>query len=187
MPRTLPVVQTNLNHSRRAQDLFVHGLAERQVGLAVVTEPYSVPDSSPWVGDDGGSVAIWARKGREFPPGSVVERGRGVLLYKWGRLLVAGCYISPNCDLAEFEGFLDRLKVMITSHLAGPMLVLGDFNAKSTGWGNPKTTARGEALEVWAGGMELRLVNHLHIIMEVVATQQQQADLPPHVAPTQRP
>ncbi|XP_076278310.1 uncharacterized protein LOC143208112 [Lasioglossum baleicum] len=119
MPRTLSVVQTKLNHSRQAQDLFVHGLAERQVGLAVVTEPYDVPDSYPWVGEVEGSVAIWAK----------------------------------------FEGFLDRLKVIVTPHLAGPMLVLGDFNAKSTGWGNPRTTSRGEALEVWAGGMELRLVN----------------------------
>lgn len=53
------ILQVNLNHARRAQDLFCHSLVERGTGLAIVVEPYQVSDrNSNWVGDKNGSVTI---------------------------------------------------------------------------------------------------------------------------------
>lgn len=37
------IIQANLNHARRAQDLFLHTMAERGCGLGVVAEPYAPP------------------------------------------------------------------------------------------------------------------------------------------------
>ncbi|XP_076301658.1 uncharacterized protein LOC143219640 [Lasioglossum baleicum] len=153
------VLQANLNNCRRAQDLMVQRLAELEVGLAVAAEPYEVPDHPQWFGDLEASVAIWVRQSARLPPFSGVERSRGAVLVKWGRLLVAGCYCSPNCGSAEFEAYLDRLRDMVTPHLTGPVLVLGDLNARSTSWGNPRTEPRGGILEDWMEGLELRLLN----------------------------
>lgn len=53
------LLQTNLNRSRRAQDLMFQSLAERRVGLAVAAEPFRVPDAS-WSAEDlSGTVAVF--------------------------------------------------------------------------------------------------------------------------------
>ncbi|XP_053990181.1 uncharacterized protein LOC128882571 [Hylaeus volcanicus] len=153
------LLQANLNNCRRAQDLFVQCLTEWQVGLAVAAEPYRVPEHPHWFEDEAGSVAMWCRVGRGVPPCSVVERGRGMILVRWGRFLVVGCYCSPNSDSAEFERYLDRLGAMMAPYLAGLVLILGDLNARSTDWGNPRTGPRGGALESWLEGHGLLVLN----------------------------
>lgn len=53
------LLQTNINHARQAQDLFVHTLAERDCGLGVVVEPYRVPAGHPcWAANLTGFVAF---------------------------------------------------------------------------------------------------------------------------------
>jgi len=37
----LTILQANLNHARRAQDLFLHTMAERGCWLGVASEPYA--------------------------------------------------------------------------------------------------------------------------------------------------
>ena len=43
------ILQSNLNHSARAQDLLLQTMAEWNIGLehiAILAEPYRVPDST---------------------------------------------------------------------------------------------------------------------------------------------
>ncbi|XP_054014010.1 uncharacterized protein LOC128895441 [Hylaeus anthracinus] len=145
---SLEVLQANLNHCRRAQELMVHCLAEWRVGLAVATELYQVPDHPHWFGDEDGFVAMWYRRhSATVPPCTVVERSPPTVLVKWVRFLVAGCYNSPNCSAAELGRFLDRLGAMLAPYMADPVLVLGDLNVRFTAWGNPRTGSRGGALQ----------------------------------------
>ena len=39
------------------------------------------------------------------------------------------------------------------------LLILGDFNAKSSAWGSTITNARGNTLAEWAASLDLRLLN----------------------------
>ncbi|XP_076397819.1 uncharacterized protein LOC143266091 [Megachile rotundata] len=153
------ILQANLNHSARAQDLFVHTLAEWQVGLAVAAEPYKVPEHPHWFGDDVGSVAIaWTT----LPGSSVCElitRGRGFVAVNWDGTAVVGIYAPPSWTLARFEEFLDGMSACIARCLPRPLLVLGDFNSKAQAWGSPSTDARGEAVLDWAAANGLRLLN----------------------------
>ncbi|XP_072948710.1 uncharacterized protein [Epargyreus clarus] len=57
---SLKILQGNLNHCRGAQDLLQQRLVDCSVALAVVAEPYSVPEHPRWVGDDVQSVAVLA-------------------------------------------------------------------------------------------------------------------------------
>lgn len=72
------LLQVNLNHACQAQHLMLQNLAERGMGLAIVAEPYRIPDNNPnWVGDNNGSAAI-VRVAADFsPPLQVTERGEG--------------------------------------------------------------------------------------------------------------
>lgn len=45
-----------------------------------------------------------------------------------------GVYFSPNRNLAEFETFLDDVGDMIRRRYPHPVVISGDFNAKSTAW-----------------------------------------------------
>ncbi|XP_028041925.1 uncharacterized protein LOC114251742 [Bombyx mandarina] len=129
------ILQGNLNHSARAQDLLIQSMAERLTHLAVVAEPYRVPSVPDWAGDIDGLVAV-------------VQR-----------LLVVGVYFSPNRPLAEFESFLDELGQVVGRSRSGRALVFGDLNAKSSAWGSPVTCPRGRETEEWLVGSGLVILN----------------------------
>ncbi|KAJ0169562.1 hypothetical protein K1T71_014747 [Dendrolimus kikuchii] len=144
------VVQGNLNHCATAQDLLVQSMAQWGIQLAVVAEPYYVPPRSDWAGDLDGLVAIIVRTAAACPPLAGVVRGRGYVAATIGEIVVVGGYFSPNRRLADFEGWIEEVGTVVARSRPRPVLVLGDFNAKSVSWGSPNTCARGEALEEWA-------------------------------------
>ncbi|XP_053989964.1 uncharacterized protein LOC128882396, partial [Hylaeus volcanicus] len=103
-----PIIQINLNHSARAQDLLMQTLVEWGAGLTVLAEPYRVPDHPYWMGDLLGSAAIvWSgRPGT--PPLELLECGRGYLAVDWGGIAVVAIYAPPSWSLASVEGYLDE-------------------------------------------------------------------------------
>ncbi|XP_060831153.1 uncharacterized protein LOC132915369 [Bombus pascuorum] len=130
----------------------------RAVVLAVVAEPYCIPKASNWIGDASGLIAItWPCTAGIS--GSLVGRGPGFVAVQWMDIVVVGVYISPNCGIRAFGDFLDEMGECIRRCLPHQVLVLGDFNAHSTQWGNDRTTASGRELTNWAAGLGLLLVN----------------------------
>ncbi|XP_072948772.1 uncharacterized protein [Epargyreus clarus] len=140
-------------------DLLHQCLVDCSVSLAVVAEPYRVPEHPRWVGDDAQSVAVYWAGGEGDPPCSRLHSERGIVAVEWGPLAVLGCYVSPNCTLAAFETFLDRVANCVRSCLPRPVFVMGDFNAHSRVWGNRRDSVKGRATLEWAGGLDLRLLN----------------------------
>ncbi|KOB77016.1 reverse transcriptase [Operophtera brumata] len=159
MDHTIRVLQCNLNHCRSAQDLVLQTFAQWSIALAVVAEPYRIPDHPRWFGDELDSVAIYWGGSQGDPPCALIERGQGFVATEWGHLAVVGCYISPNCTLVEFEVYLDAVGNCIRRCLPRPVLLLGDFNAHSREWGSPQDNPRGETIVEWAAGIDLRLLN----------------------------
>ncbi|XP_069362437.1 uncharacterized protein [Maniola hyperantus] len=151
-------LQSNLNHCAAAQDLLLQSIAEWQIDVAVACEPYYIPTQSHWVGDLDGSVVVLTgnNTGTQL---SVVERGSGYAVAKWGELVIIGTYFSPNRSLAEFETYLDTVGAAVLRQTGGHVIVLGDFNAKSRAWGSPSTDGRGRAVQVWALLSGLSLLN----------------------------
>ncbi|XP_025267607.1 uncharacterized protein LOC105250072 [Camponotus floridanus] len=153
------LLQANLNHSARAQDLLLQTLAEWNIDLAVAAEPYRVPAKSNWIGDADGSVAIIGRGTADAIPLTLIGRGGGYVAAQWGEIAVVGVYFSPNRDQAEFRAYLDRVATAIRRQLPGPVLVAGDLNAKSAEWGSPVTDARGLDLAEWGNELGLVILN----------------------------
>ncbi|XP_064292003.1 uncharacterized protein LOC135309707 [Plodia interpunctella] len=139
-------LQANLNHSARAQDLLLQSMAEWDLDVAVVAEPYAVPSLPHWAGDLDGLVAIVARPGAA-PPLAIKKRGNGFVVAVRGEYAIIGVYFSPNRDLPALERFLDALGPEIRRLAPLKVFVAGDFNAKSTAWGNPATEPKGRKVE----------------------------------------
>lgn len=155
----LHVIQANLNHCARAQDLLFQSLAQWMISVAVVAEPYSIPPRDDWTGDVDGSVALVVRTVADGLPMTGVIKGRGYVAALCGEVWFAAVYFSPNRCLADFERFLDEIGARVGQFLPRPVIVAGDFNAKSTAWGSPVTDARGAALEEWALAADLVVIN----------------------------
>ncbi|XP_067212239.1 uncharacterized protein [Linepithema humile] len=154
------LLQANLNHARRAQDLFLGDLCGRDAGLGVVAEPYRMPESNPnWVSASNGSVAIVRRHSPRSPLLTLVERGVEFVIARWGALYVVGVYASPKRPHPEFREHLRAMGAGIRRCLPHPVLVAGDFNAWAQAWGSRYTNIRGEAVLDWAAGLGLLLQN----------------------------
>ncbi|XP_041984091.1 uncharacterized protein LOC121736777 [Aricia agestis] len=140
--------ESNLNHCAQAQDLWVQAILERRVDVAVVAEPYRVLARDDWIGDVDSSVAVVLGSNIVPPSSGNTTRGQGFVVVGLRALTVVGVYFSPNRPLAEFEALLLRLTAYIEGS-SPPVVVAGDFNAKSTLWGSPATNARGRVVEDW--------------------------------------
>ncbi|KAJ0177648.1 hypothetical protein K1T71_006521 [Dendrolimus kikuchii] len=148
-------------------------MAQWGIQLAVVAEPYYVPPRSDWAGDLDGLVAIIVRTAAACPPLAGVVKGRGYVAATIGEMVVLGGYFSPNRRLADFEGWIEEVGTVVARSRPRPVLVLGDFNAKSVAWGSPSTCARGEALEEWAiekGLLKLSVSNFINNLRLVIIT-----------------
>ncbi|XP_041977427.1 uncharacterized protein LOC121731828 [Aricia agestis] len=148
----------NLNHCAQAQDLWVQALLQWEIDVAVIAEPYRVLERGDWLGDVNSSVALVFGP-KIVPPSSRNSiRGRGFVVAILGTLTVVGVYFSPNRPIVELEALLLRLTAVVEGSTQ-PVVVAGDFNAKSPLWGSPATNARGRLMEEWLAATGLVLAN----------------------------
>jgi hypothetical protein len=127
----MPLLQTNLRRSRRAQDLLSQTIRESVVALAVVAEPYCIPDVPDWVGDLNGLVAVAWTPAMGLPS-VLFDRGSDYIAVEWAGMVLMGVYVSPNNGLAAFEDFLDGVGECVRRYLPCQVLFLADFNVHSS-------------------------------------------------------
>ncbi|XP_041987884.1 uncharacterized protein LOC121739463 [Aricia agestis] len=148
----------NLNHSAQAQDLWSQEVLKRSIDVGVIAEPYRILPRGDWLGDADSTVALVFGPKIVPPSSRSTTRGHGFVVADLGALTVVGVYFSPNRPIAEFGAFLLRLTTFV-SGAANPVVVAGDFNAKSTRWGSPATDTRGRAMADWLATTGLVVAN----------------------------
>lgn len=67
--------------------------------------------------------------------------------------------MSPNVSIVVFEAWLDGIGDCARRCAPRPIIVAGDFNAKSTAWGSLRSDVRGGLVEEWAEELGLILLN----------------------------
>ncbi|XP_043502780.1 uncharacterized protein LOC122524534 [Polistes fuscatus] len=159
----MAVIQINLNHARRAQDLLGQRMREVEADIAIISEPWWVPPGDEkWLSSLGGSphAAILVSKGGGTC--SLVRRGLFFVAAKWGDSLVVSVYFPPSEDISKFCRLLDELEELLGSFPTLPALVAGDFNARSHRWDpEGRSNLRGELLCMWANRSNLSLGNQV--------------------------
>ncbi|CAG4908323.1 unnamed protein product [Colias eurytheme] len=134
-------------------------MAQWLVHVAVVAEPYFIPNRDDWLGDCDGLVAIVVKMPEDSPPLERTIKGHGWVAVLLGETLIIGGYFSPNRPLSEFEDYLLELEAIIRQNNYRRVLLAGDLNAKSATWGSPVTSARGALLDEWIVAVGLVVMN----------------------------
>lgn len=70
-------------------------------------------------------------------------------------------YCSPNCTLTEFDSFLTGLEasIRLQANSRANLIVAGDFNAQSAGWGSSTDDARGSLLSDLVSTLTMTVCN----------------------------
>lgn len=140
----MKILQLNVGRSRGAHDLLWHMATDKLVDFLLVSEPNrKLVEGDRWRTDRRGDAAIG-----EVSRLVAVERsgsGDGFVWVELAGVVVYSCYISPNIRFEEYVrvvgGVLDDVE-----RWDKDVMVVGDFNAKSVGWGGVVTDARGAYL-----------------------------------------
>lgn len=139
--------------------MFGRFVRVEDIAVAIVSEPYNVGGTG-WCLDSTGGAAIGVLH-RGLTLGSVDVGDGYVAAVVGGRARVYSCYAPPSLTPPEFERFLNCLEGSIRGN-RNPgldLVIAGDFNARSTAWGDCITTNRGRALAEFADSLGLVLMN----------------------------
>ena len=110
---------------------------EKEASILFVSEQFRNPDNSGWHSDirDDAANHVLPRANRQV---SSTERGNRYIRYVLDGTAVYSCFYSPNASLEIFQADLGDLEGSIRQW-PGPIIVAGDFNAKSRSWsGGPE-------------------------------------------------
>ena len=154
----LSFLQINLGRCRMAQDLLWQTVAAKQIGLAIVSEPYDVKGVQGWHLDRTGWAAIGVCPDCSMTPRQV-EAGEGYVAVDFPEFTLYSCYFSPNKPLSEFESYLARIEESLSRRQGVKCIVAGDFNAKSEEWHSGRTDHKGTALGECIAARGLHVVN----------------------------
>lgn len=156
-------LQINLNRSYGAQNLLMQMMAEHGADIGIVSEPNNCPSANPlWLVDVTGLAAIVWKTTLSFRC-VPISRGRGYVVARCGDVVIASCYLSPNIPLEEYSLAMEELSVALRRVRPSPVLLAGDFNARSPLWGCNSTTSNAEYLWELMAALDMRLINNCDV------------------------
>ncbi|XP_078051452.1 uncharacterized protein LOC144477600, partial [Augochlora pura] len=132
----LTLLQANLHRCRLAQDLLTQFVTEKEIDVAIISEPYRIVDT--WYADTKEDAAIWVTPDISRRVGDIkrITKEGGIVAITLDDLNIFSVYISPNVPHSEFQDALGVLEREVTRVGAALTIIAGDFNAKSTRWGS---------------------------------------------------
>lgn len=140
----LSIKQINLGRGREAQDLMMSSAHQKKMDILIISEQYRRKDNCAWFQDKLGKAAICVLNSNIIV-NKVYEEMEYFVVTQTKCLRIYSCYFSPSIEVAEFVVALDKLAADIRKSDT-PVLIGGDFNAKSPEWGCDVLDRRGEAL-----------------------------------------
>lgn len=152
------VLQINSGRSTTSHDLMEVTASSLKCDIAIMSEPNinTIKGEGPWVTDKKYDTALIIfnkklRVGRK-------KRRRGYCWINIGEYRIVACYISPNCGIDAFEGYLQDIEEDL-KRTKRHIILAGDFNAKSPEWGSRKEDGRGRRLTEWLAKNNLVVQN----------------------------
>lgn len=153
-------IQCNLNHCGMAQDMVTKYMVDQNIDIALISDPHQAGmRSSKWLVSDGTRrAAIYIACSSTTianvirDPEFISARLNGVQVYS--------CYASPNQPFCDFVNLLHRLEDSIRLTDPGvPVLLTGDFNARSAAWGDWVNDPRGDEMALLIESLDLVTIN----------------------------
>ena len=147
------ILQINLNRCKLAQDMMHQCAIELRPDIIIISEPNrQLPH---WFNDTKGDASIWVTLlNGKLPDETTEVKSEGIVGVRVGDVFCFSGYCSPNISKLAYSKYIETLLSM-TKNVArrhDKVVVVGDFNAKSTCWRGSTTDKRGRVLmEVLSG------------------------------------
>jgi len=141
----LRVLQINLNHDARAQDLCLAEADKQGTDLILLSEPYVSRGrirAPGWTVHHQGRAAILVRSGHQCTLVTTSTEVHLAAVIIEG-VLVCSCYAPP---LEPLQDILEELELLLASRV-NPAILGGDFNCRSSHVTGSRSNARGELLD----------------------------------------
>lgn len=155
---TIKVLQINVDRRSKAQDLARATADSLDCDIIATQEPNRALVSSDrrWIVDEEGDTAVFC-KNRNCD--AVIHKcNKGYTKLRMLKWTLFNCYISLNVSFEIYREFVERLMDDIKGE-EGEVLVVGDFNSKSTLWGAGRQDRRGEFLADCMMAQQLVILN----------------------------
>jgi hypothetical protein len=140
--RTMKVIQLNFHGSRDAHDIN-HMMVRRDEVDFVLGSEINVSATREWWKDGPERCGIGRMSARYAIHGH--GSGPGFAYIDLGDMLMFSVYLSPNSDRVDYCYAVDEL-LGVAMRSQKMIVIGGDFNAKSTAWGNSYEDFRGRYL-----------------------------------------
>jgi len=152
------IIQINVGVGRAAQDLSLASAVKWGAEILIISEQnHNRPEADGWYSDSLGRSAVVILG--NLPVNRVGPMHQGFRWVEVQGLRVYSCYWSPNCSINEYKDFLLQLELSIRNSLI-PVVVAGDFNAKSRAWGSPREDPRGSLLADLLASLDAAVCNN---------------------------
>lgn len=154
----LPVIlQSNANHSGHSQGVLRQITTKYSANLLLISEPHVPSLPSYWPRSLKGNAAVGVVTPRVLPITGVF-RGDHFVSVSLPGVEVFCVYMPPRLSIANYEVALDALEHRLRQ--AGcPVIISGDWNARSPLWNDTKECTRGRLLSEWAARLALVIVD----------------------------
>src|SRR6266576_1613978 len=157
----LRVLQINLNHDARAQDLSLVEAYSQGAQVILSSDPYLSHGkilAPGWSSCINGQAAILVRMGIQYTKLQTPETVH-LGAVQVGDLTLCSCYAPPSQPI---DDTLDTLRTLLV-HRTTPMVIGGDFNCRSSYVLGSSTNPRGEQFDDLIASLDLSVHNDTSI------------------------
>lgn len=151
------ILQINVGVCRAAHDLALASATFWGADIVIISEQNrNGVEADGWYSDSSGRSAVVITG--NLPVTRVGPMHQGFRWVEVQGYRFYSCYWTPNCNLAAYSDFLLQLERSVRTSSV-PVVIAGDFNAKSRTWGNPRDDARGTLLADLVAALDATVCN----------------------------
>lgn len=150
----MKILQINIDRGGGALDLMLKMANDGGYDICLVGEPHK-RRTKDWFGHLDAKFFVV----NENLPISNKGMGSGHSWVDINNIRIVSCYISPNSGLDDLSNILEEISVTIRNRGRNEVIIAGDVNAKSWGWGCPIQNRRGRIVAEWIEAENLVIHN----------------------------
>ena len=153
------MVQLNMNRCKLAHDVLDNYIKQNKIDIAIMVEPNKniAKKQETWIKDKETDVAIRFNN-KDLKLNEQIIRA-GYIIVDFEDINLTGAYFSPNRSKEEFDNWLSCLERDIKNKIKST-IIAGDFNAKSTIWGNRCNNNRAVTMLEFLAANSLQILNN---------------------------
>lgn len=158
--RDIKVLQLNLNNNWGSKNLLEQQMIEFEFAVALISEPPKEKKKPKnWWYSKQGNAAIYCNSS-EANKIKLLKTEENYVMMELEGVIMASFYFSPNHNIIKYNEALGELEMDINKYRGKGIVIGGDFNARSTLWGDKCNNRRGIELIEWLEGTDLTLINN---------------------------